>query len=51
VKLKTERIYDRLLHIFEMARKEGILPIEAANRYAEMRIHKIHRMRRIYVPG
>jgi glutamate dehydrogenase/leucine dehydrogenase len=26
VKLKTERIYGRLLHIFEMAKKEGMLP-------------------------
>lgn len=50
VRLKTERIYDRLLHIFEMARREGILPIEAANRYAESRIREIHKMRRIYVP-
>lgn len=50
VKMKTERIYDRLLHIFEMARREGILPLEAANRYAEMRIREIPKMRRIYVP-
>jgi leucine dehydrogenase len=50
VKLKTEKIYDRLLHIFEMAKREGILPIEAANRYAESRIQQIHKMRRIYVP-
>jgi len=50
VKTKTERIYDRLLHIFETAQKENILTIEAANRYAEMRIHEIHKMRRIYVP-
>ena len=50
VKMKTERIYDRLLHIFEMAQKEGILPLEAANRYAEMRIREIHKMRRLYVP-
>ncbi len=51
VRLKTERIYHRLLHIFEMAKKEKILPLEAANRYAEMRIHKIHKMKRLYVPG
>ncbi|MDP2972129.1 MAG: Glu/Leu/Phe/Val dehydrogenase dimerization domain-containing protein, partial [Deltaproteobacteria bacterium] len=50
VKMKTERIYDRLLHIFEMAQKEGILPLEAANRYAEMRIREIHKMRRLFVP-
>ncbi|MDI6762694.1 MAG: Glu/Leu/Phe/Val dehydrogenase dimerization domain-containing protein [Thermodesulfobacteriota bacterium] len=50
VKMKTERIYVRLLHIFEMAQKEGIFPVEAANRYAEMRIREIHKMRRLYVP-
>lgn len=51
VRRKTERIYDRLLHIFESAKKENILPIEAANRYAERRIREIHKMRRLYVPG
>jgi leucine dehydrogenase len=50
VKMKTERIYGRLLHIFEMAKREGILPLEAANRYAESRIREIHKMRRLYVP-
>ncbi len=50
VRMKTERIYDRLLHIFEIAKKEGILPLEAANRYAEMRIREIHKMRRLFVP-
>ena len=50
VRLKTERIYGRLLHIFEMAQKEGILPLEAANRYAESRIRDIHKMKRLYVP-
>jgi len=33
-----------------MAQKEGIFPVEAANRYAEMRIREIHKMRRLYVP-
>jgi leucine dehydrogenase len=50
VKMKTERIYNRLLYIFETAKKEGILPFEAANRYAESRIREIHKMRRLYVP-
>jgi leucine dehydrogenase len=50
VRIKTEKIYDRLLHIFEMAKKEGILPLEAANRYAESRIREIHKMRRLFVP-
>ena len=50
VRMKTERIYGRLLHIFEMAKKEGILPLEAANHYAESRIREIHKMKRLYVP-
>jgi len=50
VKMKTERIYDRLLLIFETAKREKILPLEAANRYAEMRIREIHKMRRLFVP-
>jgi leucine dehydrogenase len=50
VTLKTERIYDRLLHIFEMAKREGILPLEAANRYAESRIREIHKIKRLFVP-
>lgn len=51
VKMKTMRIYGRLLHIFETARNEGILPLAAANRYAESRIREIHKMRRLYVPA
>ncbi len=50
VRMKTERIYDRLLHIFEISKKEGILPLEAANRYAEMRIRNIQQVRRLHVP-
>jgi len=50
VRMKTERIYDRLLHIFETAKKENRLPLEAANRYAESRIREIHKMKRLYVP-
>ncbi len=50
VKMKTERIHGHLLYIFEMAKKEGILPLEAANRYAESRIQRIHKMKRLYVP-
>jgi leucine dehydrogenase len=51
VRMKTERIYDRLLHIFEMAKREGILPLEAANRYAESRIREVQKIKRLYVPG
>jgi leucine dehydrogenase len=49
VRMKTEKIYHRLLNIFEKAKKEKILPLEAANRYAGSRIHEIHKLRRIYV--
>jgi hypothetical protein len=48
--MKTERIHSRLLYIFEMAKKEGILPLEAANRYAESRIREIYKLKRLYVP-
>jgi leucine dehydrogenase len=50
VRIKTERIYGRLLTIFERAKKDKILPLEAANRYAEFRIKEIHKLRRLYVP-
>ena len=50
VKMKTDRIYGRLLQIFELSKKEGILPLEAANRYAESRMREIHKMKRLYVP-
>jgi leucine dehydrogenase len=50
VKMKTEKIYHRLLEIFEKAKRENILPLEAANRYAESRIHEIQKLRRVYVP-
>jgi leucine dehydrogenase len=50
VRMKTERLYGRLLHIFEIAKREGILPLKAANRYAESRIKEIHQLRHLYVP-
>jgi len=50
VRMKVEKIYHRLIQIFEMAKEEGILPLEAANRYAESRIQKLHRIKRLYVP-
>ncbi|NWG03067.1 MAG: amino acid dehydrogenase [Syntrophaceae bacterium] len=50
VKLKADLIYDRLLHIFEMAKSENILPMEAAIRYAESRIRAIHKIKRLHVP-
>jgi hypothetical protein len=49
-RMKTERIYSRL-QIFEIAKEEGILPFEAANRYAESRIQQIHKMKRFYMPN
>jgi len=48
--MKTARIFNRLLSIFEMAKREDILPLEAANRYAESRIREIHKVKRLYVP-
>jgi hypothetical protein len=48
--MKTEKIYHRLLDIFEKAKNEKILPLEAANRYAGSRIEEIHKLRRIHVP-
>ncbi len=51
VRMKTKRIYGRLLHIFQLAEKQNILPLEAAKRYAESRIHEIHKLKRLYVPG
>jgi leucine dehydrogenase len=50
LRLKADLIYNRLLHIFEMARREKILPMEAAIRYAESRIREIHKIKRLYVP-
>ena len=50
LRLKADLIYNRLLHIFEMARGEKILPMEAAIRYAESRIREIHKIKRLYVP-
>lgn len=46
-RMKTEKIDHRLLDIFEEAKKENILPSEAANHYAESRIHQIHKLRRV----
>jgi leucine dehydrogenase len=50
LRLKADLIYDRLLHIFDMARQEKILPMEAAIRYAESRIREIHKIKHLYVP-
>jgi leucine dehydrogenase len=50
IKMKTARIFNRLLSILEIAKREGILPLEAANRYAESRIREIHKVKRLYVP-
>ena len=50
LRLKADLIYNRLLQIFEMARREKILPMEAAIRYAESRIREIHKIKRLLVP-
>lgn len=49
-RMKTERIYGLLLRVFEMAKKEGILPLEAPNRYAQSRIREIHKTERFNAP-
>jgi leucine dehydrogenase len=46
---KVGQIYDKLLRIFQMAEKEGVTTAEAADRLAEDRIARIHRLKRIYV--
>jgi leucine dehydrogenase len=51
VRMKTEKIYQRLLDIFAIAKKENLLPLEAADRYAESRIREISKIKRLYVPG
>ncbi|MFA7098025.1 MAG: Glu/Leu/Phe/Val dehydrogenase dimerization domain-containing protein [Gammaproteobacteria bacterium] len=45
----VEKIYDRLLDIFEIASKEKIPTQEAAKLFAEQRIAKIHNIHRNYL--
>lgn len=47
----VERIYDRLLYIFNLAKKYNINTQLAANRYAEERIEMIKNIRSNYIPN
>ncbi|MDF2628157.1 MAG: leucine dehydrogenase [Symbiobacteriaceae bacterium] len=47
---KTAQVYDRLLEIFEISRRERIPTYLAADRLAERRIAKVGALNRIYVP-
>lgn len=47
---KTAGIYDLLLQIFAISRKENIPTYVAADRLAERRIAKVGQLQRIYVP-
>lgn len=47
----VERIYDRLLYIFNLAKKYNINTQLAANRYAEERIEMIKNVRSNYIPN
>ena len=50
VRMNTGKIDHRLLLIFAVTKREGILLLEAANRYAESRIPEIHKVKHLYVP-
>ncbi|HYF93473.1 MAG TPA: Glu/Leu/Phe/Val dehydrogenase dimerization domain-containing protein [Symbiobacteriaceae bacterium] len=47
---KTAMIYDRLLQIFDISRREGVPTYRAADKLAERRIAKVGALSRIYVP-
>lgn len=47
---KTAQIYDRLLQIFDISRRESIPTYLAADRLAERRIAKVGALNRMYVP-
>ena len=48
-KRKAGEIYDTLLQLFELARKEGLHTYEAADRLAERRIEQVAHIQRIWV--
>ena len=48
-KRKAGEIYDTLLDLFELARKEGLHTYEAADRLAERRIEQVAHIQRIWV--
>jgi leucine dehydrogenase len=47
----VESVYRTLREVFRIARQDGISTAEAADRYAEARLHRIGRLRRYWVPG
>lgn len=49
VQSKVEGIYDTLLTIYKSAKEHNITTIEAANKFAEDRIHKIHQTKGMYL--
>ena len=48
-KRKAGEIYDTLLQLFELAKKEGLPTHEAADRLAERRIEQVHTIQRTWV--
>jgi leucine dehydrogenase len=48
-KKKTEKIYDRILEVFQIAKEENITTAEAADRLAEKRIKTIGNVRKNYI--
>jgi leucine dehydrogenase len=50
-KAAVENVYRTLREVFAIAREERISTADAADRYAEARLHRIGRLRRYWVPG
>lgn len=48
-KRKAGEIYDTLIDLFELAKKEGLPTYEAADRLAERRIEQVHTIQRTWV--
>jgi leucine dehydrogenase len=48
-KRKAGEIYDTLIDLFELAKKEGLPTYEAADRLAERRIEQVHQIQRTWV--
>lgn len=46
---KVKKIYDKLLEIFHLAKKQNITPLDAANRIAEERLRVIKNVRSNYI--
>jgi leucine dehydrogenase len=47
---KVDGIYDNIVRVFEIARRDGIPSFQAANRLAEERIESIKRSRKQFLP-